>query len=619
MPCSPLDSETGMPIRRSRPYGTFGLVACAALGVTLAACSGGGPTPTAADVAHVARSGLVQGGTLRWAVDAAPTTFNVFQTDATEGSTLVTEAVLPTLFTLDEHAVATPDADYLTGVQQTSQQPQTVVYHLNPKALWSDGRPLSAADFSAQWKALSGRDSAYWTARTDGYDSIADVRQGSTALDVQVTFSKPYASWKRLFSPLYPAAAMGDAGAFNDGSRTRLAADSGPFTLKTLNGGTVTVVRNPHWWGTPAKLDAIAFTPVAPAARTAALRAGQLDIADLSTAVEDGGSAARSQAGSVPGVTLHRASAPGYLQLTFNGGSGPLADPDLRRAVAQAVDRVRIADAVLKPLGLPAVPLGNHLVMADQNGYQDDSSALAASADNATRHLDAAGWRLGKALPASTGTAGVGGAGAAGAAADAARASGSAVGGASGSPAPGAGSATTVRTKDGRPLGLTLLTRAGSSLDAQVADLLTAQLDRVGVPLRTRAVPGDSYFADHVSTGDFDLALFSWPASRYPVADERPLFAKPQVGPDGSLINGQNLADTGTDEVDRLLADASTALNPKDAARLISEADTRIWQEAPSLPLFQQPELVAVRDDVGNAGAFGFATPRFQDLGFTHA
>lgn len=579
-----------MPQPHPRPYGTFAVFGAAALGVVLAACSGGGPAPKASDLSSADRAKVSTGGTLRWALDAVPTTLNTFQADATPDTALLAEAVLPTLFTLDRHADATPDPDYLTGVEQTSQQPQTVVYHLNPKAVWSDGKPLSAADFAAQWQALNGRSSAYWTARTDGYDSIASVGQGAGPQDVKVVFAKPYAAWKGLFTPLYPAAATSSADAFNDGSRTRLAADSGPFTLsglkdlKQLQGGAVTAVRNPHWWGAPAKLDAIAFTPAAPDARLAALRAGKLDVADLSRAVEDGTPV--GQAASVPGTVLHRASAPAFLQLTLNGGSGPLSDPDLRRAVAQAVDRTAIAEAVLKPLGLPALPLGNHLVMADQHGYEDDSSALAPGADNATRHLDAAGWHL---APAPAG--------------DAAHR------------APGA---TPVRTKDARPLSLTLLTRTGSAEDAQVARLLTAQLARVGVPLRTVTVAGDSFFADHVAAGSFDLALFSWPASRFPVADELPLYAKPSVQADGSLNNGQNLSATGTDEVDQLLAKATVALDPGRAAALTTEADTRIWQEAPSLPLFQRPELVAVGSDVANAGAFGFSAPRFQDLGFIH-
>ncbi len=66
-----------------------------------------------------------------------------------------------------------------------------------------------------------------------------------------------------------------------------------------------------------------------------------------------------------------------------------------------------------------------------------------------------------------------------------------------------------------------------------------------------------------------------------------------------------------------MLGQAVRTLDPKTAASLTTRADTRIWQVAGSVPLIQHPQLVAVSDRVVNAGAFGFATPRFQDLGFT--
>ena len=579
------ESRTTAVSRTAALGALVALAACAAL----TACSAGGPAPASDDLAHAARGRVLTGGTLHWAVDAVPPTLNAFRADATDATGLIDSAVLPTMFTLDGHAGATPDADYLTGAELTSRQPQTVVYHLNPKAVWSTGAPLSAADFAAQWKALNGRDGAFAAAGPEGYDDISDVRQGATPRDVQVTFGTPYAPWRRLFSPLYPAAATATPAAFGEGTATALAADAGPFTLKAEQPDQVIVVRNPRWWGDRAKLDEISFTAVAPGARVDALRAGRLDIADVSRAVGDGGtgistsaasdaaasaeSRSYAQVQSLSGITLHRASAPGYLALTLNGGSGPLADPALRRAVAAAVDRQRIADAVLTPLGLPALPLGNHLVMADQDGYRDDSEALDSGPGSAARQLDADGW----AAPAKGGA----------------------------------------RTKGGHPLSLRLVTRAGSAVDAQVAALLTAQLAGAGVPVVTEAVPEASFFTDHVAPGAYDLALFSWPASAFPVAGELPLYAKPGVGPDGSPVEGANLSGVGTDEIDQLLTGAGSALDQGTASRLAAEADTRLWELAPSVPLFQNPQLVAVRNTVSNAGAFGFAAPRFADLGFT--
>lgn len=46
------------------------------------------------------------------------------------------------------------------------------------------------------------------------------------------------------------------------------------------------------------------------------------------------------------------------------------------------------------------------------------------------------------------------------------------------------------------------------------------------------------------------------------------------------------------------------------------KADARIWAAAGSIPLYQRPELVAVKPGLVNAGAFGLGAPRYQDIGW---
>ena len=64
------------------------------------------------------------------------------------------------------------------------------------------------------------------------------------------------------------------------------------------------------------------------------------------------------------------------------------------------------------------------------------------------------------------------------------------------------------------------------------------------------------------------------------------------------------------------MARAGAELNSSEARRLTNQADARIWAAAGSIPLYQRPEVVALRTGVANAGAFGFQTPVYQDLGF---
>ncbi|MCB5181089.1 ABC transporter substrate-binding protein, partial [Streptomyces antimicrobicus] len=412
----------------------------------------GGPVAAGPDIAATAREKVADGGVLRWAVDSLPQTLNTFQADADATTTRIAGAVLPQLFVLDAKGQPVANPDYLEKAEVIAREPkQVVLYKLHQQAVWSDGREVGAPDFVAQWRALNGKDSAYWTARNAGYDRIEKIERGANDLEVRVTFAKPYADWKSLFSPLYPKQVTGTPEAFNEGARGALKVTAGPFDLGAIDKktGTAALSRNPRWWGRPAKLDTLVLTAVPRADRPAALAAGKLDLAELDRAGADRIAAARRGgdrgAANGPGAALTPAQAmlswadahgsdedkaveeqearrksaeavrnyaaeqqalarftvrkslePAYTQLALNGSSGPLVDERVRRAVARALDRQELAEIVLKPLGLPAKPVGSHLALAGQRAYADSSGALGTQDTGAARALLAdAGWRPG--------------------------------------------------------------------------------------------------------------------------------------------------------------------------------------------------------------------------------
>ncbi|MEU9075717.1 ABC transporter family substrate-binding protein [Kitasatospora sp. NPDC048538] len=564
------------------------------------------PTTSTGDVRPADRTDVRDGGTLRWAVDGVPATLDVYQDAATADSALIAHALYPSLFRPDEHGRLVPDPDYLEGAESTppGRLPQVVTYRLNRHAVWSDGTPLSAADLTAQRAALSGLDPAYRGAHPAGYDAIDSITAGADPHEVRVTFRRPCAEWRALFGPLYPAAETATADAFNRPLTGGPHPTAGPYAVSRYDaaGGTVTVVRNPLWWGDRPKSDRIDFLATPPERRLDALDQDRLDIAPLTAAVDraapapatapagltpvpvpgavppapvppaaapEAAARALRRAEALPGVTVHRAAAASLTQLTLNAARAPLTDPALRRALVRAVDRRRIAEAALGPLGLPAAPLGSHLLAGDQDGYRDNSAA--AGPDAAARLLDRAGWKR-----------------------------------------PGAGR---TRAKDGRELALTLLVPAGSATAGRTAEALTADLAESGVAVRAVTAPADTFVRDHLAAGDYDLALFSWPAGASPAGEQRPAYAKPRPDADGALDPGGNYGRSGTEEIDRLFDRAAAELDPAARLDLLQEADVRIWQLGHSVPLYQRPELVGVRTDLAGAGAWGFAWPRFQDIG----
>ncbi|NKQ24507.1 ABC transporter family substrate-binding protein [Streptomyces galbus] len=769
-------SHDGLGLRAVMRSVTF-LTATVLAVPLLAACGSddeAGKPLAAQDIASAGRARVADGGTLHWAADDVPETFNSFQADADATTNRVAQAVLPAMFRLDASGRPRRDADYLESAKVVDTEPkQVVLYRLNQQAVWSDGREIGAADFAAQWRALSGKDSAYWTARNAGYDRIEKVERGRNDLEVRVTFARPYADWRSLFSPLYPKDVMGTPDAFNDGARRKLKVTAGPFALKKVDRKTktVTLARSPRWWGRPAKLSEIVLTAVPREERASALAAGKLDLAEIdpadarrietaakgsagadasapgavegtgaakksgkadpgeknqksensekseksehaddeqqsgdeqqsdgetksdaekkSDAGEEGGgdeegtdgkaSRAAAAEDALRGLEVRRSLEPAYTQLALNGSEGPLADERVRRAVARALDRKELAKLVLRPLGLPAEPVGSHLALSGQAAYADNSGALGGQDTAEARALlGDAGWVPGGPVDEEKTEKAAGGEGEksdrgaksssspkAGKKGDSdgdddgtyivgeddkgRRAGGAdgkdqrsghdgrhlaqdgrqwvgrelrqgSVAGAyapRGTAAP-AGAASGVLAKDGKALDLRFVLPSGEGSETlrAVAERISAMLVKVGIRTRITKVSEASYFKDHIASGQYDLALYSWPASAFPATDARPIYAKPVPAADGSLTVEQNYTRVGTDQVDQLFDRAVATLDEDEARDLLRKADSRIWAAAGSIPLYQRPQLVAARKDLVNAGAFGFRTPVYEDMGF---
>ncbi|MFG2228671.1 ABC transporter family substrate-binding protein [Streptomyces sp. NPDC048723] len=761
--------------RRSLALLTSGVLALPLLTGCGAGDDEGGQAAAGQDIATTARDKVADGGVLRWAVDTLPDTLNTFQADADATTNRIAGAVLPQLFVLDAKGRPVVNPDYLEKAEVIEREPKQVVqYKLNQKAVWSDGREIGAADFVAQWRALNGKDSAYWTARNAGYERIEKIEKGKTDLEVRITFNKPYADWRSLFTPLYPKQVTGTPDAFNEGARGALKITAGPFALGAIDKktGTAALTRNARWWGRQAKLDTLVLTAVPRAGRPAALAAGKLDLAEIDRAGADRIALARRDAAAAkngPGAggapahgpdaaltpaqatlswatafgadeekaaaetesrqkhlasvkryadeqaalkafTVRKSLEPAYTQLAMNGASGPLADERVRRAVARALDRKALAEVVLGPLGLPAKPVGSHLALAGQRAYADNSDALGGQDTHAAQALFAdAGWRKGGKItepvgakagpesapqddsktPSGPGTGNDGlyivgqddgangeprsaaadrpkdGTAPAGAqdgpspvlapapfgaeqrasllaqAAHLARVAraevaddakgvpareGDAADPAKASPAP-APAKQPVRTsgsmlaKDGKALSLRFVLPAGPGSESlrTVGERIAGMLRKVGVNTETIKVADDSFFKDHIASGQYDLALYSWPATAYPATDARPIFAKPEPAADGSLLVEQNYTRVGTDHIDQLFDQAVGELDEEQSRELMRKADARIWAAAGSIPLFQRPELVAVKPGLANAGAFGLGAPRYQDIGWKKA
>ena len=571
-----------MPAPRRAP--ALAALLAAVLAVTTSACSGGGRDNQAAgtttgrrdatandtDINPVRRDELPDGGTLRWPLVASPPNFNTGELDGTSADTAnVVGALLPSLFGFDSEARPTVNRDYLDSGELTAKDPrQIVTYRINRRAAWDDGTPITEADFEAQWKAMSGSNPAYRIASSSGYEQIESVATGADDREVVVTFRRPYADWKALFSPLYPASTNNDPAVFNDGWKTRPLTTAGPFTFESLDqtAQTISLVRNPKWWGNRPKLDRIVFRVIDPTAQVDALLNGEIDVLDVAADVNK-----LKRAEAAPGITVHRAAGPDFRSITINGTGEILKELNVRRALGMAIDRTAIANVLVGPLGVEAKPLQNHIFMPSQRGYQDNAGILSSPDVNGARNLlDDAGWKL----------------------------------------------EGNIRKKDGKPLAVRFVVPNGVASSNQIAELVRAMLDRIGVRVDILSVPTQEFFKQYIVPGNFDLTVFSFIGKPFPISSNKASYASPKPGKGGELDFLQNFARIGTPQIDALFDEATSEFDEQKAIDLANQIDAALWGEVHSLPVYARPDIAATRSQLANFGAFGFASVVYEDIGF---
>jgi len=534
---------------------------------------GGANSPSAKpgvnDIAPTDRDELADGGKLTWPIDTFPANFNLHELDgALADGAAIMGSLMPGMFNFDAEAGPVVNTDYAESAVLTATQPkQVVTYKLNPKAAWDDGKPITIADFEAQWKALSGKDDRFRIVSSNGYEKIESVVQGADEREIVVTYASPFVDWQGIFSPLYPASTNTDPATFNDGWKQKPLVTAGPFKLGNVDSTAqlITLVRNEKWWGRPAKLDSIVFRKIDRDAQPDALANGEIDFMGIGSDVNR-----LRRAEGQAGIAIRRSSAPNFNHMTINGRSPILSDVNVRKALAQVIDREAIAKTLLGPLGVKTTPLGNHIYMTNQKGYQDNSTSLPTDNAAAAKLLDDAGWKL----------------------------------------------QGETRVKDGKELKLRLPLPPSSTIGKQIAELCRAMAQKVGIKIEIQSVAGDDFFPKHVSTGDFDIVLFGWAGTPFPVTSAKSIYVSPQKKPDGTEEIQQNYARVGNPEIDRLFDEGAATFDPAKQIEIGNQIDKLIWDEVHSLTFYQVPDIVAVKEKLANFGAFGFASTIWEDIGY---
>lgn len=518
----------------------------------------------------VPRDQVRDGGTFTWPTDNMPPNYNYHHIDGTEvAASDVSRAFTLSAYTADAAGNPVWSRDLLASEPTVTLEPkQVVTFRINPKASWYEGTPITWQEFYWQWRANNGTDTRYQISSANGWEAIENVERGADDREVVVTFRTRYADWPSVFSNIYPASTNRDPKIFNDGWKDRPLTTSGPFKLGSIDvtGKTITLVRNERWWGNPAKLDRLVYRVIDPDAQIDAVANGEIDAMDVGPDVNK-----FNRAKDIEGIDIRMAGGPNFRHLTVNGTSRNLQDVRVRQAMSMAISRQAIARALLAPLGIKAEPLGNHIFMSNQEAYRDNSGEVGTyNPERAKQLLDEAGWRMqGK-----------------------------------------------FRVKDGRPLEIVAVIPSAVNTSKQETELMQNMLARVGIRLIISTVPSPDFFEKYIRTGQYDVTVFSWMGTPYPISSARSIYATPTTNGEGEMDIQQNYSRIGDPEIDRLFAAANSELDRAKAAEMANQLDAKIWEIVHSLTLYQRPEIVVARSNLVNFGAFGFADWVYEDIGW---
>jgi peptide/nickel transport system substrate-binding protein len=502
---------------------------------------------------------LRDGGNLRLAVSSFPANFNVLNIDgntADVGS--IVTPTLPGAFITQADGSLKLNTDYFTAAELTKASPQVVTLTINPKAVWSDGTPITWEDLKAEVDACSGHDKRYLIASRAGFERVKSVAKGVDDRQAVITFAQPYAEWRGMFAGgMQPRSMTSTPDAFNKGQLDAPGPSAGPFIVSRIDHSAQRIVltRNPRWWGRKPRLNSITFLVLDSSAVIPALQNNAIDAAGVST-LDDMVTAERT-----PGVVIRSAPAPTWYHFTFNGAPGSiLSDDKLRLAICRGIDRQAIVNVVQHGLTNDPAPLDNHIYVVGQRGYQNNSAPAAYNPDQARRDLDALGWKLNGA----------------------------------------------VREKDGKKL-VVRDVLFDSPAARQIALVAQQNLAQIGVKLVLDVKAGNGFFNQYVSVGDFDIVQFGW------VGNAFPLSALPQI----YTSDGEgNFGKIGNASIDAKIDQTLSELDEGAARELANKVDAMIWREGFNLPLFQSPGDIAVRSDLANFGAPGLADVDYTAIGF---
>ncbi len=556
------------------------------LGVLLADCAVAGASTTTTTAPAITYVG-VAGRSISFGMTQSPSGCNPHTTAGdTPATQLVLNAVLPSAYIVGAQGLAEGNANLIEQAEVVSTSPQKIVYTLNPKAVWSDGVPITAQDFIYAWTQQRSDPTSDPTtvASTAGYKDIKSVKGSNQGKTVTVAFKTPFADWRMLFDNLLPAHIMEKAGWNPACSTVNPAIDlsGGPFRIAKVSAQRIVLRANPKWWGTKPNSRRITVDIASTSTQLAQwVRSGQVQVAlptDLTPAF-------LVQMTSLPSVQSQIALSSTILELEMASGPDSRLSTDMRLAIALSVDRQAVVTQQANWALASVQVAASHIYAQGQSGYHATPSTTPTTTPPTPT------------TPTSTSTTVVGHGGSVNFPVTPSPTQSSALMVASGYSRAGTG---TWHSDFAVPLTLKLAVDESDPWAASTAPQLQSQLEGAGFTVSLIPAGSGAAAGALLSGGSADLALI--PRTTTPFLSESLAWYSNLLGSPGQ--NGsQNWTNYDNGTFDSLATQASEQLNWPPTTPDYQAADMQLWDDVVALPLFTEPTALIYSRKIANVTA----------------
>jgi peptide/nickel transport system substrate-binding protein len=519
------------------------------------------------------RASSSSGGTATVALDENLAGFNINTSAASEFVLQqIMNMVWPTTFITTPQVKYTLNTQLLQSAVQSSTNPQTIVYTLNPKAVWSDGTPITADDFIYNWQAQSGNPAytdvggkPYDAASTAGYSLVQSVVGSSPAngaacdpgsaadrnvglcpngKTVTVTFQPSFADWRGIFTNIVPAHIARTVG-WNTGFTGPAQVISGSwYKIQSYNNNqSVVLVRNPTYWGTPGKLNKIVFSFFSDDSQLApALQNKEVNVINPATV----SLSIVQNVNQVPATT--KAILPGleFEHFDFNQADPYLAKLQVREAIAHGVNRQALIQHTVGEISKGITPLGSRMYVTTQPQYK--ATKFAYNPTLSANLFKELGFKKGS----------------------------------DGYWQPNYG------PLQGKDLTLTIQSTTGIPTRAQTEELFQAQMKSIGVKINIQNYSANTLFGTNLPSGTFQIVEFAW-VNTPSVSGNQSIYCSYTDTTNCS----SNYNHSSEANVDKFMADGSSAPSASQETTDYNKADAALWQQMVTLPLYQKPQFFA--------------------------